>query len=427
MQTLLYFIIALGVLIFVHELGHFLAARFFKVKVETFSIGFGPKLFKFNCLDTEFTISLIPLGGYVKMSGENPDEPAKNPYDFYAKPPWQRIIIALAGPIMNLVLAIAFFAFTFSIGRYVPTYQLEMAKVGTVLSEKIPLKPGDVIISAGGEPVKNWKDFTQIVALNPNKDLLLKVKRNGEVLDLKVHTGVEEKNGIGTLDVVPAIKPIIGKVVSGSPAEKAGLKPGDIILSINGKDIVSWEQVVKIIGKSDGKPLKILVLRKDKRVVVSVTPQFNDKFKRYTIGIVPKMDMTFVKYPFIEAIKKGVEEFKAETSLFFAFLYKLITGQASMKSLGGPIMIAEVAGKAAEAGMSNFLYFMGFISLQLGYFNLLPLPVLDGGLILMFLIEMIRRRPLSMEFRERFQQVGFAILAFLMIIVFYNDIMRLLN
>jgi regulator of sigma E protease len=139
------------------------------------------------------------------------------------------------------------------------------------------------------------------------------------------------------------------------------------------------------------------------------------------------MDMTFVKYSLPEAIKKGIEEFKAQSALFFKFLHKLITGEASVRSLGGPIMIAEVAGKAAEAGTSSFLYFMGFISLQLGYFNLLPLPVLDGGLILMFLIEIVRRRPLSPEFREKFQQIGFAILAFLMIIVFYNDIMRLLN
>jgi len=427
MQTLLYFVIVLGILIFVHELGHFLAARFFRVKVETFSIGFGPKLFKFNCWDTEFTVSLIPLGGYVKMSGENPDEPAENPYDFYAKPSWQRIVIALAGPFMNLILAVIFFAFTFSIGRYVPTYQLEMAKVGTVLSEKIPLKSGDVIASVNGEPVKNWKDFSQIVALNPDKDLTLKVKRNDETLDVKVHTGVEEKNGIGILDIVPAIKPIVGKVVSGSPARRSGLKPGDIILAINEKDITSWEQVVKTISGSNGEPIKILILRNDKKLEITVTPEFNKKFKRYTIGIVPKMNVTFVKYSLPEAIKKGIEEFKSQSALFFKFLHKLITGEASVRSLGGPIMIAEVAGKAAEAGASSFLYFMGFISLQLGYFNLLPLPVLDGGLILMFLIEIVRRRPLSSEFREKFQQVGFAILAFLMIIVFYNDIMRLLN
>ncbi|GAB6075974.1 RIP metalloprotease RseP [Desulfurobacterium crinifex] len=427
MQTLLYFVIVLGILIFVHELGHFLAARFFRVKVETFSIGFGPKLFKFNCCGTEFTVSLIPLGGYVKMSGENPDEPAKNPYDFYAKPPWQRIVIALAGPLMNLILAIVLFAATYSIGRYVPTYQFEMAKVGTVLSEKIPLKSGDVIISVNGEPVKNWKDFSQIVALNPDKELTLKIKRDGETLDVKVHTGVEEENGIGTLDIVPAIKPIVGKVVPGSPAEKSGLKPGDIILAINGKDITSWEQVVKTISGSNGKPIKILILRNSKKLEITVTPNFNEEFKRYTIGIIPKMDMTFVKYSLPEAIEKGVEEFKSQSALFFKFLHKLITGEASVKSLGGPIMIAEVAGKAAEAGTSSFLYFMGFISLQLGYFNLLPLPVLDGGLILMFLIEIVRRRPLSPEFREKFQQVGFAILAFLMIIVFYNDIMRLIN
>ena len=425
MQTLLYFLIALGILIFVHELGHFIAARLFKVKVETFSIGFGPKLFKFNCCDTEFAVSLIPLGGYVKMAGENPDEPAQNPHDFYAKPPWQRIVIALAGPLMNLILAFLFFALSFSIGRYVPAYQFEMAKVGAIASSEIPLKPGDVILSVDGQQVKNWKDFSSYVALNPGKELTLKVKRNDEIVTVKVHTGIDDKNGIGTLDVIPAIKPIIGKVAKGSPAQKAGLQPGDIILSINDKEITSWKQVVDLIGNSKGKPIALIVLRKDKKLRITVTPQFNEKFGRYTIGIIPKMDMVFVKLSGLEALKKGLDEFKSHTGIFFSYLSKLITGEASVKSLGGPIMIAEVAGKAAETGISNFIYFMGFISLQLGYFNLMPLPVLDGGLILMFLIEMLRRKPLSLEFREKFQQVGFAILTFLMIIVFYNDIMRL--
>ena len=427
MQTLLYFIIALGILIFVHELGHFLAARLFGVRVETFSIGFGPKLFKFHCCGTEFAVSLIPLGGYVKMAGEDPDKPPKSPDEFYAKPPWQRIVIALAGPLMNLLLAVIFFTLSFSIGRYIPAYQVEKPTVGAVASSRIPLKPGDTIISVNGEKVKNWKEFNQIVALNPDREIKLQVKRNGEVKEITVKTGIDRKNGIGTLEVVPAIKPKIGKVIKGSPAEKAGLKPGDVILKINGKEITSWRQVVETIGKSGGKEVELLILRGHQKLKVRVKPHFNKEVNRYTIGIVPKFDMVFVKYPLPEAFKKGIEEFKSQSALFFKFLYKLITGQASIKSLGGPILIAEVAGKAAQAGISNFIYFMGFISLQLGYFNLLPLPVLDGGLILMFLIEMIRRRPLSASFREKFQQVGLFLLALLMVIVFYNDIMRVLK
>jgi regulator of sigma E protease len=427
MQTLLYFVIALGILIFVHELGHFIAARLFGVRVETFSIGFGPKLFKFTCCDTEFAVSLIPLGGYVKMSGETPDELTQNFYDFYAKPPWQRIVIALAGPLMNLILAFLFFVLSFSIGRYVPAYQFETAKVGATASSEISLKPGDVILSVDGRQVKNWKDFTSYVALNPDKDLTLKVKRNDEIVTVKVHTGTDDKNGIGTLDVIPAIKPIIGKVVKNSPAQKSGLQPGDIIFSVNGKEITSWKQVVDLIGNSQGKPVELLILRKNRKLRITVTPQFNKRFGRYTIGIIPKLDMVFVKLPVLEAFKEGLKEFKSHTEIFFSYLSKLITGEASVKSLGGPIMIAEVAGKAAKTGISNFIYFMGFISLQLGYFNLIPLPVLDGGLILMFIIEMIRRRPISLEFMEKFQQVGFAILALLMIIVFYNDIMRLVK
>ena len=427
MATLLYFVIALGILIFVHELGHFLAARAFGVRVETFSIGFGPKLFKFNCCGTEFAVSLIPLGGYVKMAGEDPDTPPKSPDEFYAKPPWQRIVIALAGPIMNLLLAVVFFALSFTIGRYVPSYQLEVPRVGFVLSEKLPLRPGDVIVEVNGEKVKNWKDFDRIVALNPDKDLNVVVGRNGKVEKLTVHTGIDRKNGIGTIPVIPAVKPVIGKVLPNSPAERAGFKTGDVILRINGKEITRWEQVVRTIGESRGKEVELLVLRNGKRLKIRVKPEFNKKLGRYTIGIVPKVNLVFVKYPPTEALKRAVAEFKSQTELFFTFLYKLITGQASIKSLGGPILIAEVAGKAAQSGISNFIYFMGFISLQLGYFNLLPLPVLDGGLILMFLIEILRGRSLSPQFREKFQQLGLLILGLLMIIVFYNDIMRLFN
>lgn len=427
MHTLFYFVIALGILIFVHEFGHFLAARLFGVRVETFSIGFGPKLFKFKCCGTEFAVSLIPLGGYVKMAGEDPDKPVKSPDEFYAKPPWQRIVIALAGPLMNLLLAVIFFAASYSIGRYVPSYQVEAAKVGFVLSENSPLKPGDVIVEANGKRVENWKELNEIVALNPGKEITLQVERKGKLETVKVKTGVDEKNGVGTLPIIPAINPTIGKVIKNSPAEKAGLKPGDVILKINGKEINRWEQVVELIGKSNGKPVEIVILRNGKRLKVTVKPQFNEKVGRYTIGIVPKVNLVFVKYPFPEAVKKGIEEFKAQTVLFFTFLYKLITGQASLKSLGGPILIAEVAGKAAEAGISNFIYFMGFISLQLGYFNLLPLPVLDGGLIVLFLIELLRRRPVSPQFRERFQQVGLALIGLLMAVVFYNDIMRLIR
>lgn len=427
MHTLLYFLIALGILIFVHEFGHFLAARFFGVRVETFSIGFGPKLFKFKCCGTEFAVSLIPLGGYVKMAGEDPDKPVKSPDEFYAKSPWQRIVIALAGPLMNLLLAVVFFAVSYSIGRYIPSYQVEAAKVGFVLSENVPLKPGDVIVEANGKRVKNWKELNEVIALNPNREITLEVERNGKVETVKVKTGIDEKNGIGTLPVVPAINPTIGKVIKNSPAEKAGLKPGDVILKINGKKITRWEQVVELIGKSNGKPVELLILRNGKKLKITVKPQLNKKLGRYTIGIVPKVNLVFVKYPLPEAIKKGIEEFKSQTVLFFTFLYKLITGQASFKSLGGPILIAEVAGKAAEAGISNFIYFMGFISLQLGYFNLLPLPVLDGGLIVLFLIELLRRRPVSPQFRERFQQVGLALIGLLMAVVFYNDIMRLIR
>ncbi len=426
MQTLLYLIVALSLLIFFHEFGHFVVARLFGVRVETFSIGFGPKFLKKRIGNTTYAISLIPLGGYVKMSGENPDEPAKAPYDFYAKPPWQRILIALAGPAMNLLLAVVFFAITFNIGRYIPTYEMEKPIVGFVLSGS-QIKPGDEILDVNDQKIRTWKEFREVVALNPNKNLNLVVKRGQKSIPVMIHTGMDKKLGVGTIGIVPAIKPTISNVVSNSPAEKSGLKPKDVILSINGHDVSRWEELVKDVSKSNGKPINMKVLRNGRILTLNVKPSFNKKYNRYMIGITPLIKLSFVRYPLVEAIKKGIQEFRSETKLFFVFLFKLLTGQASIKSLGGPILIAEVAKKAAAAGISNFMYFLGFISLQLGYFNLFPLPILDGGLIFTFLIEMIRRKPLSTTFRERFQEIGIVLILALTVVVFYNDIMRFMH
>ncbi len=426
MITIVAFIIAIGILITIHEAGHFLAAKFFNVKVETFSIGFGPPIFKKKSGETEYVVAAIPLGGYVKMSGEDPNEPVKSERDFYAKPPWQRIVIALAGPIMNLLLTIILFSTVYTIGKYVPTYSIKTPKVGFA-STNSTLKQGDIIEKVNKKPVKTWQEFEKIVALNPDKELDILIKRDGKNVNIKVKTGKNEKNGTGTIDIVPALKPVIGKIIKNSPAEKAKLKNGDIILSINGKEITGWEQVVNEIKDSNGKEITLIILRDGKREEKKVKPQYNKEHKKYVIGIVPKIDQTFIKYPPFEAVKMGTKQFLSQSTLFFTFIKKLVTGNASFKSLGGPIMIAQVAGKAAEAGLSSFLFFMGFISLQLGYFNLLPLPVLDGGLIVMFLIEWIRGKPLSQKFVERFQQIGFALLGILMILVFYNDIMRLFH
>ncbi|OMH40324.1 RIP metalloprotease RseP [Desulfurobacterium indicum] len=426
MITLLAFIVALGILITIHEAGHFAAAKFFDVEVETFSIGFGPPILKKKIGETEYVIAVIPLGGYVKMAGENPDEPVKSERDFYAKPPWQRIIIALAGPLMNLILAVFLFSTVYTIGRYIPTYRIEAPKVGFAPLNST-LRQGDIIEKVNGKKVETWEDFEKIVTLNPDKTLKLFIKRNGKEITVNVKTERDNETGTGFINVIPAIKPIVGQVAKNSPAEKAGLKKGDIILKIDEKEIKSWEDVVNIIKSSNGKVLTITVLRNGKRINLKVKPKYSKEYKKYIIGIIPKIDQTFVRYPFPESVKMGFKEFISQSALFFTFLKKLLTGGASVKSLGGPIMIAQVAGRAAKAGLSSFLYFMAFISLQLGYFNLIPLPVLDGGLILMFLIEWIRGKPLSVEFRERFQQIGFAILGFLMVLVFYNDIMRLFH
>lgn len=426
MHAVLYFFIAIGILVFLHEFGHFIAAVLAGVRVETFSIGFGPKLLRFRLARTEFAVSAVPLGGYVKMSGEDPEKPSLAPYDFYAKSPQRRILIALAGPFMNLLTAFLFFALAFQMGRYLPSYQVERPVVGKVLSEGVPLEPGDVILAIDGKPIKDWAEFSRIVAVNPGARLRVTVERDSRRLEVSVDVGTTD-DGLGSVPVLPAVKPIVGRVIKGSPAERAGFEPGDVILSINGKRIKVWDDVVSTIGNSKGAPVVVRVLRNGRELSITAQPEFNRKLGRFTVGIVPEVKLVFVRYEGFDAVKRGAREFLLQSETFFSFLGKLLSGSASVRSLGGPIAIAEIAGKAGSAGLSNFVYFLGFISLQLGYFNLFPLPVLDGGLILMFLFELLKGGAVSPKLRERFQQVGFVLIALVMALVFYNDILRLLG
>jgi regulator of sigma E protease len=345
-------IIVLGVLIFFHELGHFLVARMLGVGVERFSLGFGPKLVGKKIGITEYQISAIPLGGYVKMVGESPDselDPSDIPISFTHKHVLKRILIVAAGPLFNILLAMIIFFGIFQI------------------SGLLILKPG------------------------------------------------------------------IGDVNEGSPAFMAGLKKDDLVVSIDGVDISSWEDMANAIMASKGKTLAISVLRGDTILTKNVTPEvkkfkniFNEDVDRYVIGITASGEIFKKSLNFFQAFSESINQTYQITALTIKGVVKLFQGTVSPKTLGGPIMIAQMAGQQAKEGVVNLIFFIALISINLAILNFLPIPVLDGGHLLFFFIEAIKGSPVSVKVREISQQAGIFVLILLMIYVFYNDIARVL-
>jgi len=429
-MSLIAFLVLVGILVWVHEFGHFLMAKLFRVKVEIFSIGFGPPLFRKQWGETVYQVATIPLGGYVKLYGE--EENLRDPRAFSSKKPWQKILIAFGGPLFNFLFTIFVFALVYTVGVEVPKYLKEPVVIGYVqensIASKVGLKPGDKILKIDGYEVRKWEDLRDILiklSLDGVKETTLFVERNGKVLELKVKVPDVQKGE--ELGIASLVKPVVGAVKKGSPAEQVGIKPGDLILEVNGKKIRTWYELVEEIRKSQGSPVKLKILRNGKVIEKEIIPAKDPKTGNYFIGLYPKTETVLERKPFVEAINSAVTRTWELTLLTLKIIAGLITGKVSFRTLGGPIAIAQIAGQAAQSGIIPFLAIMAFISLQLGIFNLIPLPVLDGGLIVLFAIEWIRGKPLSEKFKEYWQRVGLVIIITLTIFVFINDILRLLR
>jgi regulator of sigma E protease len=423
-MTLFYFLIVIGVLVFVHEFGHFLMAKRAGVRVEKFSLGMGPKLVGFKKGDTEYIISALPLGGYVKMAGENPDEaPTGAPDEFQSKSVWQRAAIAATGPLTNIILAFVIMPLVFMVG----TYSEGPAKVGYVESgspaEHAGFKAGDVIVKINGRGISDWTKALSLIAVNPDTNLQVTVDRGGaqETLVLRPETSADLK--IGMSGLVPDMPAEIGKLKPGFPAEKAGLMQNDKILAVDGNTVYHWNQFSNLVRESKGKTLILDVERSGKRIEVSLAAI--EDGGRYVIGVEPVVHLVFKKYGFIESLRLGFDKTIEAIDLTLITLKKLVTFNLSIKTLGGPVMIAQMSGQAAAAGLSVFLSLLAMISISLGILNLLPIPVLDGGLILFLVIEAIRRKPVSRKVMEVSQSIGAAILITLIAVVSFNDIMRM--
>ena len=430
MTNLWAFLLVLGVLVFVHELGHFLLARWNGVRVLTFSLGFGPKLLKVTRGGTEYCISAIPLGGYVKMAGENPDDPRSGSSDeFLSKSKWQRFQILIAGPLMNLLLAVGLMTFVIWNGATEPAFEQRAPVVGRVLpgspAEKAGIKPGDLIVAFADKDVETWQGLQMRVVPRANREVPIVVRRDGQRQQFTVVPEAQTKYEIGDLGITPAIHPEVASVVPGTPAEAAGLKMKDAIVSFNGTPTTGYtlEQMIGEIGKRANQQVTLGIVRDGKRLDIAATPRDMNGVGRLGVNLTP-FETVEIQPSFTQAIGMSVRQNWQWTTMIGEMLAGFFTRETSPRQLMGPLGIAEVAGGAASISWAALFGTMAMVSLNLGLLNLLPIPILDGGHITILAIEGLARRDFSMRVKERMLMAGFAVLMLLMVTVIYNDLRR---
>lgn len=424
-RTALAFVFALGVIIFVHEAGHFLAARGFGMRVLAFALGFGKRIWGFERGGTEFKLCAFPLGGYVKLASEEPGETSDDPRDFLNRPRWQRIAVYLAGPFANAVLSVAIITGLFVVGVDVPALQSIPAEIGTIETgspgEAAGLQPGDRVIAIDGKEVDRWQDVAFAVMTSIGKPLAFEVERGGERLETRVTPVKPADFDFGDAGIFPKVLPRVGAVVAGSPAEAGGLERGDELVAVDGQPLASPAAFVEYIEARSGTPVVVTLGRDGDRVERTVVPA-PDAAGKGKIGVQLTVSQRFpLGRAFVESLRfnYGV----AQQSL--AVVGKIFTREVAAKSaLAGPIEIAAQSGAAARSGFKSLLYLMGVISLSVGLLNLFPIPILDGGQIVVLLVESVLRRDLSLAVKERIAQVGLALIVMLMVTVLWFDVSK---
>jgi regulator of sigma E protease len=447
MTTVVSFIVVIGILILIHEWGHFIVARWAGVGVERFSIGFGPVLLRWRGKETEYCLSIIPMGGYVKMMGEeNPLEGGEAlPYDpakaFSLKPLWKRFLIVFAGPGMNFVLAAVIFMIVLgTVGR--PVWPAVIGRVAPDSAAAVAgLQTGDAVVAVDGRRVSHWEDLDRAVTSSSGRPLRLTVVRGGPTVEVTVTPRLTEvrdpvfKDPRQTWEIGagPQLQPQIGSVNSGSPAEKAGFKAGDVVVAVAGPSVFTPEELMQAIQKRPGQTFEVTVERDGRRLPLTVTANAvkeknaageEVEVGRIGVGIVTKT-VNYEPYPPHQAAWQGVVKTWDMTVLTAKGLWKIVTRQIDSSNIGGPIQIASEAGRQAKEGPSSLALFTAIISVNLALLNLLPVPMLDGGHLFFFLIEAVMGRPLSLRKREAAQQLGFVLLMLLMVYALYNDLVRI--
>ncbi len=423
--------VVLGIMIFVHEWGHFAAAKLCGVRVDVFSLGFGPRLFGVKRGDTDYRLSALPFGGYVRMAGDNPlEERTGAGYEFLSRPRWQRAIIAIAGPFMNFLLALVIlWGIFWRLGVPSPVYEHQSADVVAV-PQSMPatgVHAGDRIVAVNGVPTPTWKKvYSEIEKAKPGSYVTLAVQRDGtnQTLTAMVPDHLASTESLLGFASLP---PVIAEVDAGTPADRAGLKPGDTIVAMNGKPVVTWQQLVEGVHQSGGHLIQFQIRRDGQQLELDITPMQGTDLEGqpvWQVGVLPNTDEDYERQSFLEAGKDAAASTVSGIRQIGQVLVGLFSGKVSIRQLAGPVGIARISGEAAKRGLPTLLEFMAVISLNLGLLNLLPIPILDGGHILMLAIEGILRRDLSIAVKERFVQVGLVFLLGIFAFVMYSDILK---
>jgi len=429
--TILAFLFVLGVLIFVHELGHFLVARWYGVRVLTFSLGFGPKILKYRRGDTEYCVSAIPLGGYVKLAGETvEDDRTGAPDEFLSKSKWVRFQVYLAGPVMNLILA--FFALAISLmgGADIPLWHSQPPVIGSIEAgspaEAVGMRVGDRIVSVNDRPVGTWDELYFEVLPKANRELDVIVDRGGAPVEFVITPDAVTKYEIGDLGIGALYRPQLTQVMPESAAAEAGLQRGDVLLSVNGETGLEYMEIVERIRASANQPLPFRIERDGRVMDITAVPHDEGGIGR--IGaVISEFEVRRVDPTVWEAFRLSAQQNWENTVLIGRTLQGLFTRDTPVRQLMGPVGIAELSGSAATLGWSALFALMAMISLNLGLLNLMPVPVLDGGHIAILAVEGLARRDLSVRVKERVLLAGAAVIVLLMVTVIYNDIARLLR
>jgi regulator of sigma E protease len=429
LTTTLAFVVVLGIIIFVHEFGHLITAKAFGMRVFVFSFGFGKRLLGFKWGETDCRVSAVPLGGYVKLEGEGDDLISEDTStmgdgkDFLSRPRWQRFLVYLAGPVMNALLTIVVLAVFGMIGLQVEGWRFDRPIVGAVdpgsPAAKGGIVPGDEIVSIDGTTLPTWEDAQYHVLLRHEKTLSLRVRRGAEERTISLRSEATSTERVGSIGVYPLVR--VGQVLPGQPAEAAGLRTDDAILSIDGKPVRSFSEIPPIVGASGGKPMTFRLWRDGGTLDLSVAPR--DSGAGLKIGIAPKVVVR--KFGPAGAVREALSQTWAMTRQTFDVVGRLVTAQISPKTMMGPLGIAQASGDAARGGALSLFYLVALISLQVGILNLFPLAPLDGGHLAILTVEGVARRDLSPAVKGWIMNAGAAVIFLLIGVVLYSDISKM--
>jgi regulator of sigma E protease len=456
--SLFYFVIVIGFMVLVHEFGHYAVAKLLGVRVEQFAIGFGKRLFGFRKGDTDYRINALPFGGYVKMSGENPmDVRSGDPREFMSHSRWHRFLIAIAGPVMNILLAIVLLTGVYMLHSEYAAFMDEPAVVGEVdpnsPAAKIGVQHGDRIIQIDGIQNPTWEQVRNEDALSPNQPLKVTIERGNQTFEKQIVPQLTTVNEVGSSGWYPNEPIIVSHLEQDMPAAKAGIKENDRIVAMNGEPLGSIATMIQRLQQTKDAPVEFTVSRDNQTLKFTVRPVlagaprsstpakegwFDSLLRKiglspaktaenehYRIGFTGGSPIKVGRLPFKEAFKRSLAENKTNSLVLFDLLGKLVQRKASLRTVSGPIGIAQIAGAAAqENGWAPLLMICSVISLNLGIFNLLPIPIMDGGVILLLFIESLMRRDISLKIKERIYQAAFVFLILFAVMVIYNDIAK---